>query len=184
LHSVRQCQNELRREINTFHIQNEVLRRKLQRLDGAVTHLERVEQELARYATNRTDLRKLEHIVQRRTQIHQDMKKCLQKQVLQDILGVVVQADRNQDFQIASQELESMILRMQSIAGVEFNERNFRAIMAAGDRRISSVFSMIRTLMKDDDDSNDVFTFHPEQLVASHTNQIVSGTVGRGGMRK
>lgn len=173
LPSIRRCQNELRREINNFHIQNEVLRRKLQRLDVAVTNLERVEQELGRFATNRTELRKLEHIVQRQTQLNQKMKKCLQTQVLQNILSVVVQGDQNQDFQVAPQELEAMILRMKSITGVEFNERNFRAIMAAGDRRISSVFSMIRTLMKDDDDSNDVFTFHPEQLVLSHTNQVL-----------
>lgn len=165
LGSLRQQQNSLRNETNEFQVQNEVFHRKLQRLDLSVTNLESVETELSLFAKDRTELKRLKHVVERQNEVHKRMKKCLQNQVLQDILEVVVQADQDRDFQISPQELEVLALRMNGIPGVQFNERNFRALMAAGDRRISSVFSMIRTLMSDDDDSNDIFTFRPEELM-------------------
>jgi len=165
LGSLRQQQNSLRNETNEFQVQNEVLHRKLQRLDLSVTNLESIENELSLFAKDRTELKRLKHVVERQNEVHKRMKKCLQNQVLQDILEVVVQADQDRDFQISPQELEVLALRMNGIAGVQFNERNFRALMAAGDRRISSVFTMIRTLMSDDDDSNNIFTFRPEQLM-------------------
>jgi hypothetical protein len=164
--------NRLRGDVNEFKVQNEVLLRRMQRLDGAVSSLESAERELSVIVKDQSELERLQRAVARRNQIMGEMKQCLVQQVLQDILAVVVRSDRDSDFQISPQELEVLVLRMKAIAGVQFNERNFRGLMAAGDRRIASVFSMIRTLMKDDDDRNDIFTFHPEDLV-SHGNHVV-----------
>jgi hypothetical protein len=166
LGGLRQQQNALRHSTNDFQLQNEVLHRKLTRLDSSVSNLEAVEQELALYAKDDTELRRLQHIVARQAEVHVAMRKCLQRQVVSDILEIVVGSDRDRDFAISAQELETMVLRMKALSGVRFNERNFRAHMADGDRSISCVMKMIRQLMMDDDDSNDIFTLSPHDLVS------------------
>jgi hypothetical protein len=166
LGGLRQQQNALRYSTNDFQLQNEVLHRKLTRLDSSVSNLEAVEQELALYAKDDTELRRLQHIVARQAEVHAAMRKCLQRQVVSDILEIVVGSDRDRDFSISAQESETMVLRMKALSGVRFNERNYRAHMAAGDRSISCVMKMIRELMMDDDDSNDIFTLSPQDLVS------------------
>lgn len=178
LGSLRKQQNILRATTNNFSVQNEVLHRKLARLDISVSSLEAVEHELALFASNETELNRLKHVVERQREIHAEMKKCLRKQILHDILDVVVHADRDRDFSVSPPEMEIMIVRMNALQGVQFHERLFRARMSQKDRSIGVIMRMIRNLMADDDVSNDIFTLCPQELVtgvgtSSETKEVV-----------
>jgi prefoldin subunit 5 len=165
LGGLRKQQSQLRAEVNDFAVQNEVLQRRLHRLDETVSGLESAETELRLYAKDESQVHRLQFLVERQHQVQAEMKEYLRKQVIHDILQVVVRADRDQDFTISPRELETLVLRCNSIKGVVFHERNFRAQLAAGERSLASIMRIIREVMSDEDSSNDVFTLNPEDLI-------------------
>lgn len=161
-------QNRLREQTNQFQQQNEELNNKLSRLENSVEHLQIVENELSKYAKDKTEVEHLQRIVHRQNEIHIKMKACLRQQILTDIMEVVVHADRDRDFDIEGPELEMLIFRMRGISGVVFHEHRFRAkVSSRGSLTLASILGMIRHLMADDDESNDIFTLKPQDLAAS-----------------
>jgi hypothetical protein len=106
-----------------------------------------------------TQLTKLTRIVQDRGAIHQQMNRILQHQVIQTTMKVVVHADADQDGHVGPNEMELLVLKLQHLPGVQFDEYQFRAKMAAGDRSLRTVMDIMRDL-----DDSDVFQFRPGDL--------------------
>mmetsp|Transcript_23211 Transcript_23211/g.35127 ORF Transcript_23211/g.35127 Transcript_23211/m.35127 type:complete len:268 (-) Transcript_23211:3185-3988(-) len=168
LGGIRKQQNGLREQTNQYQVQNEVLHRKLSRLDYTVANLQNVENEISLFAKDKSDIERLQQIIHRQNEINIKMKACLRQQILTDIMQVVVNADRDRDFVVEGPELEMLIFRMRSIPGVVFHEHRFRAkVSSSGALTLSSILEMIRHLMADDDESNDIFSLKPQDLTKS-----------------
>jgi len=173
LGGLRKQQNKLRAQTNEFQVQNEVLHRKLSTLDNAVSNLQSVENELSLYANDKSEVERLQRIVKRQNELSAKMKACLRQQILTDIMEVVVNADRDRDLDIEGPELEMLIMRMRSISGVIFHERRFRSyVSSTGALSLSAVLGLVRHLMADDDESNDIFTLKPQDLAKNQAKLV------------
>jgi hypothetical protein len=164
--NLRKVHNDLRRKANFFHQENQRLHRTQQRLDESVAELHYVPQELHKLAKNR-NVDRLTEIVQENKQLQEQIRKKIQQRVMQQLLGVVVKADRDQDFALGPKEIDVLIMRMGAINGIEFNEQRFRE-MLKDDPSIHSIFKMLRFMQERDDEyqygkSNAVFVIKPSQ---------------------
>jgi septal ring factor EnvC (AmiA/AmiB activator) len=162
LNSLRQAQNNLRGQVNYLVNENERLQRNLSKLDSSVAQLERVERELTRIAGTSYNVKRLVEIVNETNEIQQRMEKSLKSKILSTILGVVCKSDANGDFNISEKELQVLIVRLSMMDGVYFREGNFRKQVASLNLGVSTIMSMIRTLLQENDET--VFSLRPEEL--------------------
>mmetsp|Transcript_63742 Transcript_63742/g.94661 ORF Transcript_63742/g.94661 Transcript_63742/m.94661 type:complete len:88 (-) Transcript_63742:206-469(-) len=82
------------------------------------------------------------------------------------VMRVLMDSDRNQDFVIGPNEIMMMILRMRNVNGVKFNEKNFRERVASeGSMSLTEIMDLFRDLEDDDiDEENAIFTMDISHL--------------------
>mmetsp|Transcript_28711 Transcript_28711/g.53938 ORF Transcript_28711/g.53938 Transcript_28711/m.53938 type:complete len:324 (-) Transcript_28711:645-1616(-) len=183
LGSLRREHNDLRRQANFFVQERERLHRTLDRIDQKMAELHYVPQELHRLSKKHDqDVDRLTHIVQEKKLVQEKIRKKLQQRVMQQLLGVVVNADKDSDFSLSPNEVDVLVVRLGLIEGIEFNEKRFREMLAE-DPSIHSVFKMLRSMQEGDEEyeyGNPVFVCKQERLLedkgAGGTNPTVDGT--------
>ena len=165
LGSLRTRQNELRGEVNYLYQEQERLQRSLLRLDTNVAKMEHFEQELHRIAGNSHNVHRLVQVLQDQQDIYEQMKQCLRKKVLQNIVAALVQCDSDQNFAIGPREMEVLVVRLGMMDGVKFQERAFRTLITGNPSNpsLSQIMMLIRSLLQDDDNDT-VFVLCPEEL--------------------
>jgi hypothetical protein len=105
-------------------------------------------------------------------EVHVGLRKHLQAEVLQQIMTAVLSTDRNHDFRLDADELDSLMMRLKFMPSVEFHEDNFRAQVAkepyGGSLTITDICAITRTLNKDIvDESKAIFTFKQKKKTAA-----------------
>lgn len=172
LGTLRHQNNELRRRARYFIQERERLHRTLGRMDEKLAQLHYVPQELhALTKNNQQSVDRLTGIVRENRTIQDSIRTKLRQKVLQQILGVVVNADRNSDWALAPAEVESLIIRLRSVPGVVFDEGKFRQILS-DDTSLHAVLKVIRSLEEKDDDyehGDPVFKIKLDLLRANNT---------------
>jgi hypothetical protein len=101
-------------------------------------------------------------VVQEQKEVHEQIKECLRKKVLQNILSALVKSDADGNFMLHSRELEVLVVRLGMMDGVKFQERAFRQIMGTSNQSLSQIMMLIRSLLQDDNET--VFILCPEEL--------------------
>eukprot|EP00978_Attheya_sp_CCMP212_P045469 scaffold348153_cov48-Attheya_sp.AAC.2 len=98
------------------------------------------------------------------------MKEHLEAVALQDILDVVIRSDKDEDFIIDPEEVNLLILRLQSSNGIEVEPEKFKALMAKKGYKLSAVLDVCRNLMDHNlEDSEHVIRVSSQGL---HPGQI------------
>mmetsp|Transcript_50535 Transcript_50535/g.75515 ORF Transcript_50535/g.75515 Transcript_50535/m.75515 type:complete len:276 (-) Transcript_50535:214-1041(-) len=173
LGGMRGQQNQLREYVNDLALENNKLAESVDGLEEEVSKLEVVEGELNDLAKGaQTNVDRLVAIVKENGELQAQIKTNLQRQVIQQVLGIVLQSDRNQDYQLNKMEMEMMILRLKNIPGIEFDEANFRKQIKAedddgdGTLDLNAVVTILRNLMDDDvPEEENIFHMHPDELI-------------------
>lgn len=166
LGTVRKQINALREEANFFMSENSLLQQRTQKLETAVTRMEQTEEELNRLMPDwKTQESKMASTLDRISLLQTQIAENLQKKVLENVMTAVVRSDSDGDFSLTPSEMEMLVYRLNSTAGVRLHEANFRAHMTEGDRTLQTVMRLIRKLMSDDDESNDIITICPNDLL-------------------
>jgi hypothetical protein len=112
-----------------------------------------------------TSVTHLIELVKRNGEIQTQIKKNLERQVLQDIISLVVGTDRDKDFTLNDMELNMLIMRLQGHKGVRFDEANFRKVITT-PCTLSSILKVVRNLMDDDVPEDDnVFHLQPREII-------------------
>ena len=96
-----------------------------------------------------------------------EVKKTLEKQVMQQIIDVVVRCDRDGNFTLTTQETERLKLRLKAMEGIKFNTTNFDHMIASdkNELTVADVMNIIRNLLDDDvKEEDNVFVLDPESL--------------------
>ena len=116
-------------------------------------------------AKSNASVTRLVEIVKRNGEIQTKIKKNLERQVLQDIVSLVVSTDRDKDFTLNETELNMLIMRLQGHKGVRFDETNFRKLITT-PCTLTSILKVVRNLMDDDvaEDDN-VFHLQPREII-------------------
>ena len=105
-------------------------------------------------------------------QITKDMNLCLEKQVMQQVMDIVLKVDRNQDFHIKSpREIKQLTQRLSHLPNVEFDEDNFRKITKVDDEdhpglKLEDIMAMFRNLRDPNVAPEDnIFRLHPDEQI-------------------
>jgi hypothetical protein len=164
LGNLRKQHDELRRRAYFLHQERERLYRVQERLEQTLADLHYIPQELQKLS-NSQDVNRLTQIVEERRVLQEAIRKNIQARVMQQLLGVVVNANRDENFSLGSQEIEKAIIQVKLVKGVKFDEKRFREMLVQNPS-ISSVFQMLRSMQERDDEfqlSKPVFVINPPQ---------------------
>jgi hypothetical protein len=150
LGTLRHQNNELRRRFHYMRQERERLHRTLDRIDEAVADLQHIPQELHKLSKNK-NVDRLIQVVQEQKEVQEQMRKKINQQVMQQIMGVVVRGDRDGNWTLRLTEVEALIVRLGLVESIEFNEQRFRQLLTE-DPTVTAVMRIIRSLLERDDE--------------------------------
>lgn len=125
--TMRQLTNQMRQQVNSLSATNSKLKKENIRLDVSTQKLQKAEADLASIsATQGVSIDVLVKQVSEYKLIQQQVKEDLKSKIKQTLLSVVLRSDIDQDYQIDPEEIDMVVLRLNSLPNVKFNEANFR----------------------------------------------------------
>ena len=157
--SLRKQNNELRKTANTLTLERERLLRTLDRMDLISSDLHHIPQALHKISRNKNVDRFLE-VLEEREQLQEKMRENISQAVVQEIMRVVVRSDRDGDWTLKPTEIETLIVRLGFVDGIEVDQRRLRR-MLMNEPSLSCVIKVIRSLLERDDEYE-----HPPTIIA------------------
>jgi hypothetical protein len=132
--------------------------------------LEGVEEELFGIAeAAQTNVHRLVEMVQEMRELQEQIKKNLERSVVQQVVSVVVQSDANRDFCLGPAELEILVLRLKAIKGIEFDETNFQKALSQdedGIIHLAEIMNVLRNLLDDSvPEQDNIFHLKPQAIL-------------------
>lgn len=135
LGTFRSIHNKLRSKVNELMVQNDLLTQNVDRLEGSVSELEQVENELAKIAkTDNVD--RLIYIVSENKRINEQMRKNTEAQIVQQLITTVLRTDRDLDLKIGPIELKNLMLRLDQQPGFDFHRDRFLKALGKVDEPV------------------------------------------------
>jgi hypothetical protein len=133
---------------------------------SACPRLEGVEESLEKVAKSaQTSVNRLTEIVIRNAEIQTQIKKNLEKQVLTSLVSIVVNTDKDRDFELNDMELNTLIIRLRGVKGVAFDEANFRKTIPKAPVPLANIMKVVRNLLNPDvPEADNVFHMKPKEL--------------------
>ena len=141
--------NHLRAQVNQLHVQNQKLTSTVDRLTVSTTKLTKVQTDLDKVAqASGQSVNQLVDIVQENGKLQTEILDHLQAEVLGQIMTAVLATDADRDFVLNKREVETLVLRLKNLPGVDFNEAAFRAVLKSdqGELTLSDVCAIARNL--------------------------------------
>jgi hypothetical protein len=130
LGTLREQQNELRTQINSFNAMNDELTKSIASIVDETEKIEQVNKELQSFATSAgTTADRLVELCNEQQSIQTEMQNHLQAKILQQIVTITLQSDTNQNYIVSKNEVNVLIERLQLIPGVVFHVDRFRHIL-------------------------------------------------------
>lgn len=103
--------------------------------------------------------------VEENRKILQKMGNNLKTSVLQNLLSVVILADKNSNHMVDVDEVENLLLKLKKTNGVLVNEDNLRRLVKKSGGKIDCIMEMIKEVIEkesNDGNSNAIFQFTEE----------------------
>jgi hypothetical protein len=97
--SLRHQHNEMRRKLYFFRQERERLHRSMDRLDETAADLHYIPHELHRLSKN-MDVDRLVVVIKQRKRVQEQMRQKINQKVIQDIMSIVVQSDRDSSWSL------------------------------------------------------------------------------------
>jgi hypothetical protein len=142
----REVHNALRADIERMTLENQDLESQILRLAKKSEQVQVVEAKLQNIVTTQgSSVGSLVNLVKENGRILVQMDELLMAQVTQQLMTTVVRSDRNQDFQINQDEVESLILQIRAINGVDLDERKLRVALQ-GNKGVDALFDLIKEM--------------------------------------
>jgi len=152
--TIKSSSSKLELEAQELKEANDNLAETMKNLDSAVKKSKKLEKELKTIAKT-SDVTSLVRLTKEQKRIAQEIKKNLQAKVLQDVLGIVLQSDRNNDMKLGAKEVQILCFRIGQIEGVDVNEDKLR--QQVQDQPISKVMDVLRDVVLNEDDDDHGF---------------------------
>ena len=168
LGSFRQVHNALRQNVNALHQENQTLMGSIDAFTKQSVQLDRVQKDLHRVAqSSGASVNQLVTVVQENGTVQKEILQLLQAQVLQQVMSAVLAVDADRDFVVDPPEVESLMLRLQNLPGMEFDAAAFRTLLTRTHPPDTLTLADVCALAKQ---------------LREQTQTIVQSTVGRRGV--
>lgn len=83
----------------------------------------------------------------------------MKARVMHDMVTIVLRADRDESFSIEPNEVPSLILRLETQAGVKINKEKFEEALQSKGCGLDGIMELVRDIA---DDGKAIFTITPE----------------------
>jgi len=160
--------NETRHQVNNLSSENDVLEGSVNELETQVTALENVEDELQKIAhQGQTNVSRLTSIVQENKELQTKINSNLERQIMVDVMDIVLKADKSGDGRLSKSEMYMLKLRMKNMPGFDFDEDNFnKCLEHEDDVTTTDVMNIFRNLKDHSlEEKDNIFHMKPEQLL-------------------
>merc|ERR1712113_269433 len=86
------------------------------------------------------------NLVSENGKIQAEMEDMIKSQMVEQIMNILVQADRDQDFYVDDDEIDIIILRVRAIQGIENLDENKVRKLLKNNRGMEGLFKLIRNM--------------------------------------
>uniref|UniRef100_A0A7S0CC47 Uncharacterized protein n=2 Tax=Proboscia inermis TaxID=420281 RepID=A0A7S0CC47_9STRA len=166
--------NKLRKSANNLITQNDVLHREVGKVKEEVDKLESCESALSDIAaTQSQDVRFFIDLVKGNKETLASMKESLQASIMADVMEMVLVSDRNGDFKLDANEVDHLILRMNSFEGLEFDDKEFRKVIQTKELDIQFIILLVKDMI-DDSNENKILKVNAEKFVRKKREKMMA----------
>lgn len=149
--ALKETNESLDRELLDLKLENDRLEDKVARLEGSVSSLQDMEDTLVVIQKDENAaVGKLQSQLEKSRNILNDIETNTMGIVIQNIVSVVLSSDKDGDFLMNQNEIDSMIIRIERIQGVEINDGLFKKKIMERGNNVDAVINLIKDLLDDD----------------------------------
>eukprot|EP00550_Attheya_septentrionalis_P006625 CAMPEP_0198291958 /NCGR_PEP_ID=MMETSP1449-20131203/9281_1 /TAXON_ID=420275 /ORGANISM="Attheya septentrionalis, Strain CCMP2084" /LENGTH=271 /DNA_ID=CAMNT_0043990645 /DNA_START=111 /DNA_END=926 /DNA_ORIENTATION=- len=146
--TLRQVHNKIRKDVSRLRAQNDKLSQENDNLERETAKVQGMEASLSGIMEKQgSSVGTFIDLVKENKSIQNKINANLEAVVLQDILDVVIRSDKDEDFIIDPEEVNLLIMRLQSSNGIEVEAEKFKELMAKKGYKLSAVLDICRNLM-------------------------------------
>uniref|UniRef100_A0A7S2DX52 Uncharacterized protein n=1 Tax=Helicotheca tamesis TaxID=374047 RepID=A0A7S2DX52_9STRA len=150
MEALRALARKMREQVKLFAKQNKRLKSENDRLEKNVNRLKSTESALEEISKQQgQSVEMLIKQVEEFKKIQKDIKQSLEAQIIQNLISVIMAADQDGDFVMEDGEIDELILRLNSVEGVQIDEVLFKKVLKKSNHSLSAVLEIVRNLLDD-----------------------------------
>jgi vacuolar-type H+-ATPase subunit E/Vma4 len=147
IRTLQETKNAISEQVNQLTMENKRLIHNINDLTTSIDRLHEIDEALeVLTSTQGQSIETFQKQVQDNKDILQQMKSNVKANVLQNLLSVILRSDVDQDMIMDSNEVDTLIRRIQNISGVTVNETKFRAVIQ--NQSISAIMEIVKNLLR------------------------------------
>lgn len=144
--------NGIREEQGRLTEQNDILSGEIDELQSEVDRMKDVEQALRQLAdTQGSQLNELMELIAENKEINEGLRAVLKSKVLEEVIGLVLDIDNDGSFTIQDKEIDRLVIGMNLIEEMTFNEKVFRQQVLSCGGNVDEVITLIKNMMRGED---------------------------------
>jgi uncharacterized protein YoxC len=148
--ALEQTNERLESEVQQLQHENERLSTQVNQLESSVLHLQEMSSTLdAVRETEGKTLDELEQQLEQSRQIFNSMQDNLMGNILQNLISVVLNCDKDGDMVLSDEEIDTIILKMEGINGIDLNDELLREALVQNGRSLNAILDVARNALDD-----------------------------------
>merc|ERR1711957_437661 len=148
----RSALNGIREEQGRLTEQNDVLSGEIDDLQSEVDRMKDVEQALRQLAdTQGSQLNELMELIKENKEINEGLRAVLKAKVLEEVISLVLDIDNDGSFTIQDKEIDRLVIGMNLIEEMTFNEQVFRKQVMSCGGNLDEVITLIKEMIRGSD---------------------------------
>mmetsp|Transcript_10644 Transcript_10644/g.18708 ORF Transcript_10644/g.18708 Transcript_10644/m.18708 type:complete len:283 (-) Transcript_10644:168-1016(-) len=148
--------NGIREEQGRLTEQNDILSAEIDDLQSEVDRMKDVEMALRELSeTQGSQLNELMDLIHENKEINEGIRGVLSKKVLEEVIGLVLDIDNDGSFTIQDREIDRLIIGMNLIEEVSFDEKLFRSDLMECGGKVEKVIGLIKAMIHPEENEGD-----------------------------
>lgn len=157
---IREVINQLRVQVNLMQVENNKLESQVDTLQEETNSLNEMQKQLSEICDSQGQtVDQFSSLVKSNADLIQKIKEQIKARVTHDMITIVLRSDRDESFSIEPKEVPSLILRLESQAGVKINKEKFEETLQSKGCGLDAIMELVRDIA---DDGKATFTITPE----------------------
>ncbi len=141
--------NGIREEQGRLAEENDILSGEIDELQSEVDRMNDIEMALRELSeTQGSQLSQLMDLIRQNKEINEGMRAVLKAKVAEEVISLVLDIDNDGSFTIQDKEIDRLIIGMNLMDGVSFDERMFREDFAECGGSVDEVIAMIKNMFE------------------------------------
>lgn len=148
--------NGIREEQGRLSAENDILSDEIDELQSEVDRMNDIEMALRQLSeTQGSQLSELMDLIRQNKEINEGMRAVLKAKVAEEVISLVLDIDNDGSFTIQDKEIDRLIIGMNLMDGVSFDEQHFREDLAECGGSVDEVIAMIKNMFESDEEGEE-----------------------------